>query len=107
MSKRKWNEYDGASYGAPKRYSAMTNDQLAQAYGNWKTKPKTFRRSYKNLYGTGRGPYRTGGFYGASVRSPTEKKVIDTALTVYDVNATGSVTLISGEWIAQHTGCCK
>lgn len=43
-----------------------------------------------------RGPYRTGGFYGASVRSPVEKKVIDTALANYDVNATGSVTLISG-----------
>jgi len=43
-----------------------------------------------------RGPYRTGGFYGASVRSPIEKKVIDTALANYDVNSTGSVTLISG-----------
>jgi len=43
-----------------------------------------------------RGPYRTGGFYGASVRSPIEKKVIDTALANYPVNATGSVTLISG-----------
>ena len=43
-----------------------------------------------------RGPYRTGGFYGASVRSPIEKKVIDTALSNYDVNSTGSVTLISG-----------
>lgn len=43
-----------------------------------------------------RGPYRTGGFYGASVRSPIEKKVIDTPLSNYDVFSAGSVTLISG-----------
>lgn len=43
-----------------------------------------------------RGPYRTGGFYGASVRSPAERKVVDTASATYQVNTTGSVTLING-----------
>lgn len=42
------------------------------------------------------GPFRTGGFYGASVRSPAERKVVDTAPAVYQANATGSVTLLNG-----------
>ena len=46
-------------------------------------------------------PLRTGGFYGASVRSPMEKKVVDTAVANYAVNSTGVVTLINGEWITE------
>ena len=46
-------------------------------------------------------PIRTGGYYGASVRSPMEKKVVDTAVANYNVNSTGSVTLINGEWFTE------
>lgn len=41
------------------------------------------------------GPYRTGGFYGASVRSPAERKVLDTPQTSTAVNIAGSVTPIN------------
>lgn len=84
MSKRKYDYYnEGLSYGQPKRYTPMSNEQLVAAYGGWKERPKTFRRAYKNLYGDRPrfgGPYRTGGFYGASVRSPAERKVGDHAV---------------------------
>jgi len=46
----------------------------------------------RNYYG----PYRTGGFYGSSVRSPREKKVVDVLDTTTAVNTTGSVTLLNG-----------
>lgn len=44
----------------------------------------------------GSGPFRSGGFYGASVRSAVERKVVDTTAAVYQANATGSVTLLNG-----------
>lgn len=50
-------------------------------------------RSYRRFR---RGPYRAGGFYGASVRSAAERKVVDTAPAAYNANTTGSVTLING-----------
>jgi len=54
------------------------------------------RAQGRRTYARTRGPYRTGGFYGASVRSPGEKKVIDVAQTTTAVNTTGSVTLLNG-----------
>lgn len=42
------------------------------------------------------GPFRVGGFYGASVRSPGERKVVDTALTDSPFSTTGEVTLLNG-----------
>jgi len=42
------------------------------------------------------GPFRTGGFYGASQRSPLERKSIDAANAVVNLSTAGSVTLING-----------
>jgi len=42
------------------------------------------------------GPFRTGGFYGASQRSPTERKTVDTLEQVVNLNNTGSMTLLNG-----------
>lgn len=52
--------------------------------------------SYRSYRRNRRGPYRAGGFYGASVRSAAERKVVDTAPAAYNVNTTGSVTLLNG-----------
>lgn len=68
-----------------------------------------FGTRYRSLRRVGRfrgGPFRTGGFYGASVRSPAEKKVIDTDVANYTVDTTSDIVLINGEWIAQQTGLC-
>lgn len=63
-------------------------------YGRPGTRYLSLRR-----VGSRRGPFRTGGFYGASVRSPIERLVIDTAEANYDVDTTGDIVLINGEWI--------
>lgn len=60
-----------------------------------------YRTAYRSIAGRSRmlggyGPYRTGGFYGASVRSPAERKVIDTANALYAFHTTGSITLLNG-----------
>lgn len=89
LGKRKATSYQGSQ---PKRvYRA---DPAPVYLGTRSAAPA---RSWPTVRGGRYGaPYRTGGFYGASVRSPMEKKVVDTAYANYDVNATGSVTLISG-----------
>lgn len=67
----------------------------ARAYVGSMPRSGTKYRSYRRFVRRG-APYRSGGFYGASVRSPAERKVIDTANATYAVNTTGSVTLLNG-----------
>lgn len=52
-------------------------------------------RSFGSLYRRP-GPFRSGGFYGSAVRSPVERKVVDTTVAVYQINTTGSVNLLNG-----------
>jgi len=62
-----------------------------------------------------RGPFRTGGFYGSSVRSPAEKKVIDTAQANYTLDTTADIVLINGvatgtdftQRIGRKINCCS
>lgn len=90
LGKRMWSGYLGKrSRQYVGRFGSIT------PYARTGTRYRSLRR-----VGRRRGPFRTGGFYGASVRSPVEKLVIDTAEANYDVDTTGDIVLINGEWIA-------
>lgn len=57
----------------------------------------TAYRSYRRVMaGSRRAPFRTGGFYGASVRSPQERKVIERGVSAYTLDITGDIVLING-----------
>lgn len=77
--------------GKRKNYQMMK-----YAIANAKRRGQVVRGTRYRSFARRRGPFRVGGFYGASVRSPAERKVIDTANAVYQVNTTGSVTLVNG-----------
>jgi len=57
-------------------------------------------RSYRRVFRRA-GPFRTGGFYGGSVRGRAEQKVIDTTLTATAFATAGSVTLLNGAWCTE------
>lgn len=86
LGKRAWGGY------MKKKARAYTGSRPMQRSG---TRYRSYRR-----FSRYRGPYRSGGFYGASIRSPKERKVVDTAVAAYALTTTGSVTLLNGEWIA-------
>lgn len=54
-------------------------------------------RSFRRVFPTSRrAPFSTRGFYGASVRSPVERKVIETASAFYTLDTTMDIVLVNG-----------
>lgn len=82
--------------GKRKTYVNQWMSRNAGKYrGAWGPSTGTRYRSARRVFRR-RGPYRTGGFYGASVRPRMERKVVDVATYEYGCNTTGSVTLLNG-----------